>query len=303
MRGRLFEESGHEKRPIAVGDRVQVRFDSAGGIIEAVLPRTTQLHRRAASEGEAKAQVLAANISLVLVVTAVAQPPFQPDLVDGVLAAAEREHIPAAIVLTKVDLAPDAAERWAAIYRRIGYQVFATSTAPASETPDSLAELARLLHANRSVLCGLSGVGKSTLLNRVIAGLELRVGSLNHIQQGRHTTTHTQLIPLPLGGHVLDTPGVRNFHLFHVGAQELSFLFPEIRTALPGCEYSSCTHIEEPDCAVLAAVASGTIARSRYDSYRFMVQQVREEEHPERHGENRNSGRRGPRQRRRPRHR
>lgn len=270
LRGRLFETQSHERKPLAVGDRVQVRLDAGGGAIEARLPRTTELHRRAAGEAE-RSQVVAANVSLVLAVTSVDQPPFQPELVDGVLVAAAREEIPAAIALTKVDLDPVAGERWAALYRGLGYPVFALSLADGQRTEAALAELGELLHRNRSVVCGLSGVGKSSLLNAVIPGQQLRIGSLSHIQQGRHTTTRTELVPLPGGGHVLDTPGVRSFHLFHVGAQELAFYFPELKQLLAGCGYRNCLHQDEPGCAVRAAVADGTIADSRYRSYRVML--------------------------------
>lgn len=285
LAGKLFEERSHEKRPIAVGDRVLLRTDAGGTAIDAVLPRSSQLHRRAASEGEARAQVVAANITLALVVAAAAEPPFQPELVDGVLAAAERERIPAALVLTKIDRdKKGAAAQWIALYRGLGYRVLATSTEATHRTEAEFAELAELLHHNRSVLCGLSGVGKSTLLNTVIPGLQLRVGSLSHIRQGKHTTSHTELIPLPGGGHVLDTPGMRSFHLFHVGSQEAQFLFREIGALLPRCEYRNCMHFDEPGCAVLAALASGDVARSRYASYRAMASAAQADERKARTG-------------------
>lgn len=282
LAGKLFEDRSHEKRPIAVGDRVRIRLGAGdgAGAIEAVLPRTTQLERQAASEGETRAQVIAANVSLVLVVAAAAEPPFQPEIVDAVLAAAARAAIPSALVITKRDRDPDNAALWAQRYRALGYRVLVTSTATGHETPDMLAEFGELLHQNRSVLCGLSGAGKSTLLNAVVPGLALRIGALNSIRQGRHTTSHTELIPLPGGGHVLDTPGVRNFHLFQCGSQEVQFLFPEIGALLPHCAFRSCLHQQEQDCAVLAAVAAGTVLASRYGSYRAILATALREEQP-----------------------
>jgi ribosome biogenesis GTPase len=280
LAGKLFEDKGHEKRPIAVGDRVRLRLGADGSAIEAVLPRATQLERRAASEGGARAQVVAANVSLVLVAAAAAEPPFQPDLVDGVLAAASRASIPSALVITKQDLDPAGAGLWAQRYRSLGYRVLVTSTAPGHATADALAELGALLHDNRSVICGVSGAGKSSLLNTVVPGLALRVGGLNSIRQGRHTTSHTELIPLPGGGHVLDTPGVRNFHLFHCGSQEVQFLLPEIGALLPRCAYRSCLHQAEQGCAVTAAVAAGTLLPSRYASYRAILAVALQEEQP-----------------------
>jgi ribosome biogenesis GTPase len=296
LAGKLFEQKSHEKRPLAVGDLVVL--DATGRAIDAVLPRTTQLHRRAASEGEQRAQVVAANVTHVLAAASVTQPPFQAELIDGVLAAAAREHIPATLVLTKVDLDAEAAAHWTAVYERVPVAVLATSTREGHRTEPALAVLGELLHRNRSVVCGLSGAGKSSLLNAVVPGITLRTGTLNHIRQGRHTTAHTELIPLPGGGHVLDTPGVRNFHLFHVGSQELQFLFPELARLLPQCEYRSCQHAEGANCAVRAAVAAGTIAASRYRSYTTMLQHALDAENPERQnpaGPPRGGGRRRPR--------
>ena len=278
LAGKLFEQPTHEKRPLAVGDRVVL--DDSGSSIDAVLPRSSQLHRRAATEGQEQAQVLAANITHVLAVASVTSPPFQPELVDGVLAAAARERIPATLVLTKVDLDDAAAARWEDVYRHAGVRVLRTSTAPGRVTQQSLDEIGLLLHQNQTVVVGLSGAGKSSLLNAVVPGIELRTGHLNHIGQGRHTTTHTELLPLPGGGHVLDTPGVRNFHLFHTGSQELQFLFPEIATRLPQCDYRSCLHDGERDCAVKRAHEAGEIADSRYRSYLRMLHDALDAERP-----------------------
>ena len=278
LAGKLFEQRSHERRPLAVGDRVVL--SPAGDAIDAVLPRSSQLHRRAASEGEDQAQVLAANITQVLAVASVSAPPFQAELVDGILAAAARERIPATLVLTKVDLDEELAARWATVYATTGARVLATCTVPGKSTAAALRELAELLHHNRTVVVGVSGAGKSSLLNAVVPGVTLRIGDLNHIRQGRHTTTHTELIPLPGGGHVLDTPGVRNFHLFCVGSQELQFLFPEIAAKLPACSYRSCLHDGEQECAVAAALARGDVAESRYRSYRRMLHEALAAERP-----------------------
>ncbi|MBL9076884.1 MAG: ribosome small subunit-dependent GTPase A [Planctomycetes bacterium] len=295
LAGKLFEDRSRERRPLAVGDRVVL--DATGKAIDAVLPRSSQLHRRATGEGEERAQVLAANLTQVLAVASTAEPPFQPELVDGILAAAARERIPATLVLAKIDLDPTAAAFWRQVYAHAGVHVIATSTKAGHETAAALQELAALLHQNRTVVCGLSGAGKSSLLNAVVPGVNLRVGDLNHIRQGRHTTTHTELLPLPGGGHVLDTPGVRNFHLFATGSQELQFLFPELAALLPQCEFRSCLHAEERQCAVRKALDEGRVAESRYRSYRTMLQDALEAERLEVRGgrpELRGKGRRRP---------
>ncbi|MGC6487131.1 MAG: ribosome small subunit-dependent GTPase A [Planctomycetota bacterium] len=296
LAGKLFELRTHEKRPLAVGDHVLL--DESGQVIDEVLERSSQLHRRAATEGEELAQVLAANITHVLAVASVKSPPFQPELVDGVLAAAARERIPATLVLTKVDVAPKLADRWATAYEGAAVRVLRTCSVGDARTAESLAEVQQLLHQNRTVVIGLSGAGKSSLLNAVVPGVQLRTGHLNHIQQGRHTTTHTELLPLPGGGHVLDTPGVRNFHLFHTGAQELQFLFPEIAARLPRCEYRSCLHDGESTCAVKAAHDQGEIAPTRYASYLRMLRDAQTAEKPAaktERGTTRGGGRRRPR--------
>lgn len=278
LAGKLFEQKTHEKRPLAVGDHVLL--DATGQAIDQVLPRSSQLHRRAATEGEHQAQVLAANITHVLAVASVKSPPFQPELVDGVLAAAARERIPATLILTKVDLARKAADKWAKVYEHANVQVLQTCTVEGKRTTESLEAVENLLHQNRSVVIGLSGAGKSTLLNSVVPGVKLRTGHLNHIQQGRHTTTHTELLALPGGGHVLDTPGIRNFHLFCTGSQELQFLFPEISSRLPQCEFRSCLHDGEQGCAVSAAHAAGEIPETRYASYLRMLGDALDAESP-----------------------
>lgn len=295
MAGKLFDGVSGEKRPLAVGDRVVL--DATGKAIDAVLPRSSQLHRRASTEGEERAQVLAANLTQVLAVASVSSPPFQPELVDGILAAAARERIPATLVLTKSDLDPAAAASWRAVYAHAGVHVLATSVQAGSETAAALQEIGALLHQNRTVVVGLSGAGKSSLLNAVVPDVQLRVGDLNHIRQGRHTTTHTELLPLPGGGHVLDTPGVRNFHLFCTGSQELQFLFPELAALLPQCDYRSCLHAEEQKCAVRAALDAGRLAPSRYRSYRTMLEAALDAERLEVRGgkpEQRGKGRRRP---------
>lgn len=295
LAGKLFEAKSHERRPLAVGDRVLL--DASGRAIEAVLPRSSQLHRRAAAEGGEQAQVLAANITHVLAVASVASPPFQPELVDGILAAATRERIPATLVLTKVDLDADAAKHWRQVYAGAGVRIVETCTVPGRSTAASLQELSALLHQNRTVVVGLSGAGKSSLLNALVPGVQLRTGDLNHIRQGRHTTTHTELLPLPGGGHVLDTPGIRNFHLFCTGSQELQFLFPEIAARLPDCAFHSCLHDGEAGCAVAHAVASGAIPATRYRSYRAMLADALAAERPGRRSDAspRRGGRRRPR--------
>ena len=274
LRGRLFDGASSEKRPLAVGDRVAltVEADHLGSAIDAVLPRQSRLSRRSAGE-DGREQVIAANVTHVLIVTALREPTFEAALVDRILVAAERESLPATLVLTKVDRDKRGdAEQWTTLYRGLGYDVHVTSVTPGHETTASLEALRDLLHRNLTVLCGPSGAGKSTLINKLVPGVQLRTGAVGKIQQGKHTTTHTQLVPLPGGGHVLDTPGIRNFGLFGVNTQEIAFYFRDIKAHAGKCGYSNCSHRREPDCAVRAAVDP-----SRLRSYEMLLAEVERE--------------------------
>ncbi len=216
--------------------------------------------------------MLAANVSLVLVLASVVESPFQPELVDRILAGAEREHIEAELVVTKVDRdRGDWRREWVELYRGLGYRVHETSIARGKRTEAALAELRRRLRDSTTVLCGSSGVGKSSLLNALHPGLDLKVGTLSRIRQGRHTTSHTQLIALPGGGRVLDTPGIRAFGLHGVDPQAVQFWFRELRPLVGRCEYRNCFHLAEPGCALRAAVDDGAVHPARYASYAGLV--------------------------------
>jgi ribosome biogenesis GTPase len=276
LRGRLFENrTNREARPIAVGDRVIVTLDEFGGAIDEVLPRTSRLARRKAGDDFTREQIIAANITLVMVMASIKDPKFQPELVDRILAGAEREHVTAVLTITKVDQDKlGLAEEWAELYRYIGYQTFVTSITPGKQTTQSLDAIRGLLHDNVTVISGSSGVGKSSMINTIIPGLGLRIGSLGKIRQGKHTTSHTQLVPLPGGGYVLDTPGIRSFGLQNLEPLDLAFCFPEIKERVHDCAFSNCTHTVEPDCAVIRAVDAEEIAASRYVSYTLMLEDL-----------------------------
>lgn len=271
LRGRLFERAGTEKQPIAPGDRVEVTFATAtsGSAIDAVLPRRNRLARRASGEADLE-QVLAANIDLVLIVMPVRDPTFDPLLVDRILAASERDDLTAALVVSKIDRdKKDEASAWLQLYGDLGYQAYATSTAAGHETTAALDELRTRIHAGTTVLCGPSGAGKSTLINTLVPGADLRVGTVGKLGQGRHTTTRAELLPLPGGGHVLDTPGVRGFGLWGVNTQEIGFYFRDIKALAAGCGFRNCGHRNEVDCAVRDHVRD-----SRLRSYHILLEEV-----------------------------
>lgn len=266
LRGSLRKERRAAALPV-VGDEVEVRPTGEGeGLIEAVRPRRSTFSRRAAGpKGAWREQVLAANVDQVLVVFAAANPEPHLRAVDRFLIVAEASELPAELVVNKVDLTGEAAARALfGVYERAGYQVRYASAAQGT----GLAGLPELLAGRLTLVAGPSGVGKSRLINALVPGLELRTGEVSTaLRKGRHTTVVGALHPLPWGGYVADTPGLRELAPWDVPAAELADCFPEMRPCLDRCRWPDCRHRAEPDCAVRAAVEQGAIDAGRYDSY------------------------------------
>ena len=256
--------------PVAIGDRV--RYVEAGdgrGVIVEVLPRDTKLSRPAPVPGQRVfEQVIVSNADLILPVFAVANPSPKWGLLDRYLVSAEAAEIPVLIVINKLDLAwknPTFDEE-IEIYRRIGYPVHLVS----AETGEGIEELKLLLQGKQSVMVGKSGVGKTSHLNAIQPGLGLRVTAVSQgeLGKGRHTTTHLEMFQLEFGGALVDTPGIREFGLWDVAAEELAYLFPEMAGYVGRCKFGlSCRHDQEPGCAVRKAVMAEAISPYRYQSY------------------------------------
>jgi ribosome biogenesis GTPase len=263
LRGRLKQSVvGGDK--VVIGDRVEACEADGGAVtIEALLPRRSTMIRRGA--GGRKAKVLAANLDRVFVVVAV-EPTPRAETIDRLLVVAEANDVPAVLVLNKIDL-PGAEAVAAPIverYRALGYPVLEVS----AKRDLGLASLSSLLCQGTSAFMGPSGVGKSTLLNVIEPGLQLRTGELSgKARSGRHTTVSSRLIQLGCGGAVADTPGFSDIGLWEMDPGELDRCFPEMRDLREACRFSGCAHGKERDCAVLEAVGEGRIARERYDSY------------------------------------
>ncbi len=250
-----------------IGDEVEISLVAPGeGAVEAVLPRRTKLARRAAgSRGAHKEDVLVANLDQVLLTFACAQPELSPRMLDRYLVICEHSELEAVIVATKVDLVGEAQARAIfAPYERIGYPVLYVS----NQTGLGLDAVRERLAGRISVVTGKSGVGKSSLLNALDPGLNLATGAVSAtLNKGRHTTTVAELIAVPGGGYVADTPGIREIGLWQVPLDELDWCYRELRPFLGDCYFAGCTHVHEPDCAVRAAVERGELAFERYDSY------------------------------------
>ena len=259
IRGKLFTAD-----PPAVGDFVRIEPVRDAYVIAEVLPRRSALTRRAAGAVN-RPQVLIANVDQVIVVFSAAQPPFNTATLDRFLAVVEANDLSARIVINKMDLAePGEIEPHIQLYVDAGYPVHYTSV----QTELGLAELKAGLVGKESVFVGPSGVGKSSLLNSLYPGLNLKVGRVSEAYgKGRHTTVGGYLIRLPDGASVADTAGLREVGLWLIPPDELPYCFPEFRPHLGQCRFSDCAHLAEPDCAIIAALERGEIAPSRYDSY------------------------------------
>ena len=256
--------------PVAIGDRV--RYVDAGegrGMIVEVFPRDNKLSRPAPVPGQRVfEQVIVSNADLIMPVFAVANPTPKWGLLDRYLVSAEAAEIPVLIVINKLDLAwkNPGFEEEIEIYRRIGYPVLLVSAA----TGEGIEELKRALQGKQSVLVGKSGVGKTSLLNAIQPGLGQRVKAVGsgELGKGRHTTTHLEMFELDFGGTLVDTPGIREFGLWGIAAEELAYLFPEMAEYVGRCKFGlSCRHDSEPGCAVRKAVMAGAISPYRYQSY------------------------------------
>ncbi len=264
VRGRIhLRDRTHQKSPVAVGDRVRVvRTALDRGAIESIEPRRSLLSRPA-NRQERVEHVIAANLDAVALVSAAADPEFNPALVDRVLAVIEHCDLEAILVINKIDLT-DEAPHEVELYRSLGYPVFVVSATEG----DGIGALRDALVGRVTVICGHSGVGKSSVLNAINNAWDLTVGDVNEFTgKGTHTTTATTLFELPNGGAVIDTAGVREFGLFGIPKRDLPWLFRDIAELAPNCKFPDCSHTHEPRCAVQSALVEGDLAPSRFDSY------------------------------------
>jgi ribosome biogenesis GTPase len=263
LRGRLTKER-LETDVIALGDRVKVEIlPDEGAIIEEIEERKRVLSRQA--PGREIEQVLVANPDQVIIVFSCADPDPNFRLLDRFLVMTEREEIPTRIVANKIDLVkPRSAQNEFGEYKKLGYEVHYTSAL----TGKGVSKLGKSLKGRLSVFAGPSGSGKSTLLNAIQPGLGLPTQEVSEATgKGVHTTVFPELLSLDGGGYVADTPGLKALALWDIEPEELDAYFVEIAPLVAECEFSDCTHIHEPGCAVIEAVQKGKISPERYDSY------------------------------------
>jgi len=265
LRGRL-KQGPRTGDLAAIGDHVRITLlEDGSGMIEEIEERKQAIVRLDPRPQGEYQQILLANADQAVFVFACTRPAPKLRMLDRFLVIAEKQDIPAVIVANKVDLVgQEKAETIFGLYFDIGYPIIYTS----AKTGQGVEELHATLRGVVSALAGPSGAGKSSLLNAMQPGLGLEVSEVSKsVNKGTHTTVVRQMFPLAGGGYVADTPGWKSLALWDTEPEEIDGYFPELRERVAHCQFSDCTHIHEPGCAVLAAVEAGEVHPERYDSY------------------------------------
>lgn len=263
--------------PLAVGDEVEIQVEQENemsAMITEILPRRNYINRQSPRHKH-QHHIIAANVDQSLLVATLKEPRTSQGFIDRFLVACEMYHVPAIILFNKSDLYRNKElkqyEEWKDMYERVGYTVMLISTLK----NEGMERLQEKLNAKTSLISGHSGVGKSSLLNVLVPGLELRTQDVSGWSgKGLHTTTFAEMFDLPDGGKLIDTPGMREFGLVDISKQELSHYFPEMRDRLNDCQFNNCLHTNEPGCAIKEAVAEGLIDEDRYVSYYNILESI-----------------------------
>lgn len=269
IKGKFRTQGIKSTNPIAVGDRVifDLEPNENVGVIHELEQRKNYIIRKSVNLSK-QTQILASNLDLALLVVTLASPPTSLGFIDRFLVTAEAYSIPAILVFNKLDLFSEEGleilQEYKAIYQHVGYDCYEVS---ALENIN-IDQIQSLLKDKITLVSGHSGVGKSTLINAIIPNSNLKTGNISEwSDKGKHTTTFAEMIELPNGGFIVDSPGIRELGVVDIEQGELSHYFPEMRALLNQCKFHNCRHINEPGCVVLEAVENGAIENSRYESY------------------------------------
>ena len=269
IRGKLRIQGIKSTNPVAVGDYVEydISEDPEKGVIKNVLDRKNYIIRKSTNLSK-QTHIIAANVDQAVLVVTIAYPDTYPIFIDRFLISAEAYRIPAKIVFNKIDLYNEKQTKvlnnLIDIYKKVGYDCIAVSV----KENINVDKVKELIKNKTSVISGISGVGKSSLINLIDSNLNLKVTEISDSHKsGKHTTTFAEMFELSMGGYIIDTPGIRGFGLHNIFNEELFHFFPEIFKASHACKYHNCTHVHEPDCAVKNAVETGEVSELRYENY------------------------------------
>ena len=258
--------------PVAVGDRVNIEENrESTAFIVSIDDRDNYIIRRASNLSK-ESHILAANVDQALLIVTVNHPQTNLIFIDRFLATAEAYRVPVKLVFNKIDLYDEndkeLLQGLVDLYTYIGYDCLSVSAV----TGEGIDRLCTLLHEKVSLFAGNSGVGKSSLINCILPGLNLKTGAISQSHhKGMHTTTFSEMFPLPHGGYIIDTPGVKGFGTIDFAPEEVAHFFPEIFRFSHDCRFGNCTHRHEPGCAVLKALEEHRISESRYASYLSII--------------------------------
>lgn len=275
IKGKLRLAGIKSTNPVAVGDVVDIEMeDDNEGLIKSIQDRRNYIVRKSVNLAK-RTHVIAANLDQAILIATLVSPKTFPQFIDRFLVTAEAYSIPAIIVFNKIDLYSEEEladlEFFTAVYSDIGYKVIHTS----AETGEGIEKFQEILKDKVSLLSGHSGVGKSTLVNKIQSDLDLKTSPISEShQQGQHTTTFAEMFSLDMGGEIVDSPGIRGFGLVNMEKEEIGDYFPEFLKLKSECKFHNCLHLEEPGCAIKKALEENRISYTRYESYLSLMEDL-----------------------------
>ena len=277
IKGKLRLAGIKSTNPVAVGDKVFITLEEGvddQGVITGIEDRKNYIVRKSVNLAR-RTHVIASNLDQAILIVTLASPKTFPQFIDRFLITAEAYSIPAVVVFNKLDLYDEELleelDFYSLVYRDIGYEVIHTS----AEENLGMDQLSEVLKGKISLLSGHSGVGKSTLVNKLQPNLDLKTNAVSESHsQGQHTTTFAEMFDLDIGGSIVDTPGIRGFGIVNMEKEEIGDYFPEFFALKAECKFNNCLHVEEPGCAVKKALQSNRISFTRYESYLSLLEDI-----------------------------